>query len=120
MKDKMLDRILANEEEFILSSGFAASVMDRICEEAATPQPIPFPWKHAVPGIVLATGVFGWSAFELLRRALTQAHDAPIQIHLSASMLQPIEGIGWTALALGLSLASWAIARLMTGASRPL
>jgi len=60
MKDELLGRILATEEELIPSSGFAASVMERIREETAAPRPIPFPWKQAVPGIVLAVGVFGW------------------------------------------------------------
>jgi hypothetical protein len=124
MKDAMLDRILANEEELIPSSGFAASVMDRIREEAAAPQPIPFPWKRAVPGIALAAAVFGWSAFELTRRALAQAHSVPPVplhlLHLSLSALPPVESVGWVAIALGLSLASWTLARFMTGASRPL
>ena len=121
MKDEMLDRILANEEELIPSSGFAASVMDHIREEAAAPQPIPFPWKRAVPGIALAAAVFGWSAFELTRRALAQAHSGPpAPIHLSLSALPPVESVGWVAIALGLSLASWTLARFMTGGSRPL
>jgi hypothetical protein len=46
-----LDRILANEQPLLPSSGFAASVMDAIAKEAATPAPIPFPWKRALPGI---------------------------------------------------------------------
>ena len=46
-----IERILATEEELIPSSGFLASVMERVHEEARTPAPIPFPWKRAVPGI---------------------------------------------------------------------
>jgi hypothetical protein len=119
MKDEMLDCILANEEELIPSSGFTASVMDRIREEGAAPQPIPFPWKRAVPGIVLASGVFGWSAFELTSRALAAEHSGPAaSLHLSISVLRPVEGLGWGTIALGLSLASWTLARLMTGAPR--
>ena len=64
MKDEVLDRILATEEDLVPSSGFAASVMDRIREETTAPPPIPFPWKRAVPGIVLAAGEFGWGAVE--------------------------------------------------------
>jgi hypothetical protein len=46
-----LDRILAQEDVLLPSSGFTASVMDAIREEAAAPAPIPFPWKLALPGI---------------------------------------------------------------------
>ena len=46
-----LDRILAHEDALVPSSGFAASVMDAIQEQAAEPAPIPFPWKLALPGI---------------------------------------------------------------------
>jgi hypothetical protein len=47
----ILDRILADEEALLPTSGFAASVMDVIEEQAAAPAPIPFPWKLAVPGM---------------------------------------------------------------------
>jgi hypothetical protein len=121
MNDEMLDRILASEEELIPSSGFAASLMERIREEAAAPPPIPFPWKRAVPGIVLAAGIFGWGAVELSRRAIAAAHatSAP-SIHLSATILAPVESVGWIGLALGLSLASWFASRWITGDSRAL
>lgn len=42
------------EEEILPSSGFSASVMDAVRREAATPAPIAFPWKRALPGIVVA------------------------------------------------------------------
>ncbi|MGO9433613.1 MAG: hypothetical protein ACLPH3_08295 [Terracidiphilus sp.] len=119
MKDEMLDRILATEEELVPSSGFAASVMDRIREEAAVPPPIPFPWKRAIPGIALAIGVFGWGAVELTRQAVSIAHTAPsISLHIPDSLQRPIEGIGWAAIALVVSLASWALSRFMTGDSQ--
>ena len=49
--ESQLDRILAHEDALVPSSGFAASVMDAIQEQAAEPAPIPFPWKLALPGI---------------------------------------------------------------------
>jgi len=119
MKDELLDRILATEEQLIPSSGFAASVMERIREEATAPRPIPFPWKQAIPGIVLAVGVFGWGAVELTRQAVSAAHNAPaISLHLPVSMLRPVEGTGWVAIALGASLASWLLSRFMIADSR--
>jgi len=53
-----LDRILLQQDALLPSSGFAASVMDAIQQQAAVPPPIPFPWKHALPGIAaLLVGV---------------------------------------------------------------
>lgn len=49
-----MDRILSREDEILPSSGFAVSVMDAVRREAAAPPPIPFPWKRALPGLVIA------------------------------------------------------------------
>lgn len=46
-----LDQVLLTEDLLLPSSGFAASVMERIEVEAATPAPIPFPWKRGLPGL---------------------------------------------------------------------
>ena len=48
-----IDRILSEQEDIIPSSGFVASVMDSVRHEALTPPPIPFPWKRALPGLVV-------------------------------------------------------------------
>jgi hypothetical protein len=118
MKRKKIEKILATEEELAPSSGFVSSVMERIAEEAAAPPPIPFPWKRAVPGIVLVSGVLGWGAFELVRAGIRSAPAISMPaIHLSASMQRPLEQAGWVALALGISLASWVISKAMAGRS---
>jgi hypothetical protein len=49
-----MNRILSSEDEILPSSGFAVSVMDAVRREAAAPLPIPFPWKRALPGLVVA------------------------------------------------------------------
>jgi hypothetical protein len=54
MNHDEIDRVLSREEEILPSSGFAASVMEAVRREAAAPAPIPFPWKRALPGVVLA------------------------------------------------------------------
>jgi hypothetical protein len=116
--NKKIDRILATEEELVPSSGFVSSVMERIAEEAAVPPPIPFPWKRAVPGIVLVSGVLGWGTFELVRVGIHSAKAISMPtIHLSASMLRPLEQAGWVALALGISLASWIFSKAAAGRS---
>jgi len=54
MKDTEIDRILAKQDEILPSSGFVASVMEAVRREAVAPPPIPFPWKRALPMLVLA------------------------------------------------------------------
>lgn len=50
-----IDRILSRDDEILPSSGFAGSVMDAVRREAAAPPPIPFPWKRALPVLVLGS-----------------------------------------------------------------
>lgn len=56
MKDHEIDRILA-ENEILPSSGFTASVMELVHREATETQAIPFPWKRALPGLVLCGSI---------------------------------------------------------------
>jgi hypothetical protein len=103
-----LDSILATEEELIPSSGFLASVMERVNDEAHATAPIPFPWKRAVPGIILTVGVFGWAGFEFVRQGVPAARSitfAPPQI--PAALERPLEQAGWVAMALAISFVSW-------------
>ncbi|MGD0097020.1 MAG: hypothetical protein ABSB60_11025 [Terracidiphilus sp.] len=114
--DAEIERILATEEDLIPSSGFMASVMERVADEAAVPPPIPFPWKRAVPGIVLAAGVFGWGAVELVRLGLPTLHSYTLSLpQISAGNVHSVESAGWVALALGVSLLSWLLSRRLAG-----
>jgi hypothetical protein len=114
--DAEIDRVLATEEELIPSSGFMVSVMERVQEEAAVPPPIPFPWKRAVPGILLAAGVFGWGAVELIRSGVPMPHSIPLTVpNLTVAHVHSVESAGWVALALGISLASWLLSRRLAG-----
>lgn len=118
MNHESIDRILAGEEELVPSSGFVASVMERIREEAAVPPPIPFPWKRAVPGFVLGCAGLGWGVVELAKRAIAAGPTAQtITLHIPPSLLQSGEGLGWVGLALGVSLVSWKLARRIGGES---
>jgi len=49
-----INSILSREDEILPSSGFTVSVMDAVRREATAPSPIPFPWKRALPGLVVA------------------------------------------------------------------
>jgi hypothetical protein len=113
-----IDRILAAEEALIPSSGFLASVMESIQEEARLPQPIPFPWKWAMPGILLAAGVFAWGAIEIVRLGLPAVSTPSFTLpHFSTAVEQPLKQAAWVALALGASLLSWLLSRRLAGRS---
>jgi len=107
-----IDRILSREDEILPSSGFALSVMDAVRREAAAPPPIPFPWKRALPGLVVGAFVLAL-VFVAVVAAIVQLIGAPAAAHLSMSLpslLTPIFGAGlqgnleiaagWTVLAL--------------------
>ena len=113
-----LDRILSTEEDLIPSSGFLASVMERVEVEARAPKPIRFPWKRAIPGFVLAAGVFGWGGVELVREAVSAYHAAAAApVHLPVGLEQTLAPLGWVGLALAISLASWVLSRRIAGES---
>ena len=111
-----LDRILASEEELAPSSGFAAAVMDRVRQEAAVPEPIPFPWKRALPGMIVVGVGLVWCLVQLVRMGIAEA-KAPVLItlHPAALMTPRVESAGAVAAALGLSLLSWLLARRVIG-----
>ena len=114
--DREFDRILATEEDLVPSSGFLASVMESVRDEAAAPPPIPFPWVRAVPGMILAAGVLGWGAVELVRTGLPALREVSLTpLQLSAAVKLPLEQAGWVALALGASLLSWLLSRRLAG-----
>ena len=116
MMNERIDEILGTEQELIPSSGFLASVMERVREEAAAPAPIPFPWKRAVPGMVVAAGVLGWGAVEVVRYvapALSEVRMA--QPHVTAAMARPLEQVVWVVAALAVSLVSWLVSRRVAG-----
>ncbi len=107
-----INRILSREDEILPSSGFAVSVMDAVRREAAAPPPIPFPWKRALPGLVVGGFVLAL-VFVTVVVAIAQLIRASTTAHFSMSlpsMLAPIFGLGlqrnlaiaasWTVLAL--------------------
>lgn len=52
-EDSEIDRLLSRNDEILPSSGFTVSVMDAVRSDAVAPSPIPFPWKRALPGLVV-------------------------------------------------------------------
>lgn len=111
---ELIDRALASEDELIPSTGFLSAVMDRVREEAAAPPPIPFPWKLAVPGLVLLAGVAGWGIYEAVRFIGSGPHGSALsQLTIPAAVLQDLQQAGWVAAALVISLLSWVYPRRM-------
>jgi hypothetical protein len=107
-----IDSILAADDRLVPSSGFLSSVMERVRDEAIAPKPIPFPWKRALPGMVLAAGTIGCLVYEFIRTAF--AGDWQIRFvapRLPAAELSLLTPAFWVALALVVSLASWAFSR---------
>ncbi len=52
------DRALGTGSDSILpSSGFAEAVMTAVHREATAPAPLAFPWKRALPGLIVAAAV---------------------------------------------------------------
>ena len=106
-----IDRILSGEGEILPSSGFAVSVMDAVRREAAAPPPIPFPWKRALPGLVIA----GLALPVVLVAAVVELGRAATTAQLSGSLpsgMPPIFHGGiesaaiWTGMALVATLVS--------------
>jgi hypothetical protein len=108
-----LDRILASENQIVPSSGFAASVMDAVRREAATPPPIPFPWKRALPGFVLGVVAlvglllagFAMSA-PATSAAAASSYSLPQLLAAARVAAMKVDGTGMAALALLLALVS--------------
>jgi len=104
-----IDRVLSSQAEIIPSSGFVESVMHAVRHEASDPQPIPFPWKRSIAGILVWVAVLGFLAVEFVNRIDTQtALVAPPQLLDSIALLRSVwnSGVNWLVLALAASFIS--------------
>lgn len=106
-----IDGILSHRDEIQPSSGFAASVMEAVRREAAAPPPIAFPWKRALPGLVVAVLVLA-SVVVAGIAAIVLASRGALSLHLATtpapSIWQGVEGsaIAWIGLSLLTALVS--------------
>lgn len=114
MKDDDMDRILLKHDDILPSSGFTASVMEAVRREASAPPPIPFPWKRALPVLLL-----GGVALVLVLVAgvvvIAQSSKESLAPQVAASLPSMLSflpqgalgtAVGWTALALLLAFVS--------------
>jgi len=116
VKMDKLDRILASEEELLPSSGLAASVMDRVRGEMDAPEPIPFPWKRVLPGMLIAAAGLIWCVVEMVRMAVAALLNFNLEhLQLPGSAMRSLASAGWVLASLGVSLVSWLLARRLIG-----
>ena len=116
-----LDRILSEQEEILPSSGFVTSVMEAVRREAAAPPPIPFPWRRALPGLVIAglTFVFALVAGLVpLIDGVKLPPLVPVATFKYVAVLEAAKGVGadWIVLVLLLALASVKFSMRLAGA----
>ena len=119
MRNDDIDHALSGEEEILPSSGFTASVMDAVRKEAATLPPIQFPWKRALPGMVVLCVGIGWVLFKGVMEAIESKAEVPVPHILSFSLVSLLASpkaaaACWAVLGLLLSLASLKLSTLLT------
>jgi len=114
MKDDDMDRILLKQDDILPSSGFTASVMEAVRREASAPPPIPFPWKRALPVLLLA-GVALVLMLVVGVVVIAQSSKQSLAPRVAASWTSMLPflpqgalgtAVGWTALALLLAFVS--------------
>lgn len=111
-----LDRILSSEEELAPSSGFPASVMERVRQEAAAPEPIAFPWKRVLPAAILVAVGLAWCVVQLVWMGIAAANTPVLtRLHPAALFTPVAAGAAWIMAAMGASLLSWLFARRLAG-----
>lgn len=121
-----IDRILSQEEELLPSAGFTASVMDAVCREAALPAPIPFPWKWAVPGLLvaaLALVAVGWVVIVGMTQIFREGVGAPLASRWQSGATAILNGaatptVGWTCAVLFLTFVSVMFSLRLAGSRR--
>jgi hypothetical protein len=132
MSDDALDRLLSAEQGIVPSANFARNVMAKVRMEAAAPPPMPFPWKRALPGLVLCVlSLAAMCVAALLRPESQPLREASgpsfwtttwtsIWTGLSSDLILVLRaanagGLGWIILALLLTFASVALSLRLIG-----
>lgn len=116
LRNIAIERILRADDHLEPSPGFSLRVMAAVRREAATPAPIPFPWRRFVAGIAVCGALIAAGAVTLARSAAELPQPAPSwpAPALSGSALAAATGLGWTLAALaGAYCLTWFADRLM-------
>jgi hypothetical protein len=126
-RDEELDHMLARSfgpphssaadaESIQPSSGFAASVMERVREEAAAAAalgPIRFPWRRAVPGICMVVLAVAVSATLLMLASIAAVQLASHAFYSATALSSQSSVTQWTETAMRLHLGWLAIGLLI-------
>ena len=120
MKDAEMDQILCRPDEIVPSSGFTESVMGAIQQEASVPPPIPFPWKRALPVLVLAgLSVVGVLAGAIAAFVMAGRASVAIPIPAASAWLpgsNPLHSaVAWTVAALVATLLAVTVSMRLAG-----
>jgi hypothetical protein len=114
MSDDELDRILSAEQGVVPSANFARNVMAKVRMEAAAPAPIPFPWKRALPGLVLCVlSLTAMCVAAFLRNEPQRLHDTPGPSIWSAIWTELLSGLGGLTRALNIGGLGWILLALL-------
>ena len=118
MRDDELDRIFMPEKDDILpSSGFVASVMEAVRSEAATPPPIPFPWKRALPMLAVDVLMLVWLVVVGITQPVPATEASSLAVILPPTLVPVLQAGAWIVLTLLLTLATVMLSmRLVSGA----
>jgi hypothetical protein len=107
MTNDDLDRILSSKgDDIVPASGLIVSVMEAVRSETATPPPIPFPWKYALPGLAVGGFALVWLFTQVLDQLLRSAAALPLTATLPTGWIPTVQATAWSVLALLLSLIS--------------
>jgi hypothetical protein len=107
---------VAHAESIEPSSGFAASVMERVREEAAAAAalgPIRFPWLRAVPGICMVVLAIAVSATLLILASIGAVRLASHAFYSATTWNSQAATAQWTEIAMRLHLGWLAIGMLI-------
>lgn len=125
--DHMLMRSFGPAQDLQPSSGFVASVMERVHQDSA-PAPIAFPWRRALPMVCLALlaaaacaallGNYFYRAASAVKGMppAPAAHNAALLAHGLGQRAMQLP-LGWLLLALLLALLPSAIMRMLGAAT---
>jgi hypothetical protein len=112
-EESEINRILSGEEEILPSSGFTVSAMDAVRREAAALPPIAFPWKRALPGMVVGGVALAVVLIALVRAIAQLDRTAASQLYVSLPSAMPAlhhgsigSAAAWTVVALLAALIS--------------
>jgi hypothetical protein len=94
-----LDRWLADGEEIVPSSGFAASVMDAVRVDAEAREALPFPWRRMLPGAAALVAAMLATVVSAVAFGASSASDVVVRPALQWAPLLARPDLGWIVVA---------------------